>query len=841
MPHRGRALDDDGVRAALDHDATTEVGRRVLRDGRAVEHEGASAHEHAATRLLGGVLAHGRARERRVAAREHAGASRVGGVLADDGAVDGHAAVRRHAAAEAGRVLLDRAVGKGRARVHAGVDGATLGARVVGRKHARRELGRALVVEGAATRIGAVARDGGPGDGEQAALVEDAPAVGPARVSGDGATGHGHDAAHVQAAAKVVGVVVGDGGVVDDDRPVAAQAAAPTRGVVGDGAAVQRELPVAVVDGATLVARDVCLDDAVGERRVALVVDGAATPLGGLVAHDDDIRDVDGPVAVDEDRAARLGLVLRDHAAAHDEGAVHVEGAALVLGSVADEGAALDVAGAALVDVDGAAVLGVAARHATRARTVLNGERGAIHKLEDVAVLIGLVEVAVERMAAQVHDHALAVKQQAVVVLRCGDVAAQANHLVAVGLVVDGVLKRLPVADRDHVRALREVELAVADHEAVGRLVVGEDLQRHIGAAADGEVGGERTAGRLRDEVDARVGGKRVVHVGGDVRGQQEVGALRGDVVQHPHGAVHVQPRRCRREDASAASRGVVARDLAAVQPGHGHLVAGVGEAYAAAVGVRMVLLDGAARHLEDGAGAHEDAAAGLGPVARNVPPEQVELGEVEHDDATAVAVASADPSRSALARIGDVERAVHAEHLACVLVTRAGAVDGVAVEIDGDGLAGGDLERDVLGRSLPVAIEHEGSAVSRLVDQPLEHGPVGGDELGLALGGRDGPHAGRGQEERGGIDAGLVRREVDRELARSALEPHADLGALDGIDHVEALVARHEEVVEVVAGDAHLAGDAHVVGVPGDVDAAALQRAGVAGDRKVGRPSQQP
>ena len=255
-----------------------------------------------------------------------------------------------------------------------------------------------------------------------------------------------------------------------------------------------------------------------------------------------------------------------------------------------------------------------------------------------------------------------------------------------------------------------------------------------------------------------------------------------------------------------------------------------------------MVACDGAARHVELAAIIDENTRACLGLVARDVAALEVEGAAALDDDAAAVTIGAADLTSFALARVRYREGALHREDLACSLVFPPRAIDGMAGQVDGDVLARSDLERHVLRRRRPVAIERDGRTVRRLVDHLLELGPVGGRELGLTLGGRDDRHARRREEEGGRIDTGGMAGKVDRKLARTALEGHANLRAIDAVDHIEALVARHEEVaVHLVFEHGDLAADAHVVRVAGHIDAGAGQRGGVLGYLQLRRLAEEP
>ena len=57
-----------------------------------------------------------------------------------------------------------------------------------------------------------------------------------------------------------------------------------------------------------------------------------------------------------------------------------------------------------------------------------------------------------------------------------------------------------------------------------------------------------------------------------------------------------------------------------------------------------------------------------------------------------------------------------------------------VTVQVDGQCLALGDGQRVVRVDRAPIPVQPEGRAVRRRVDLPLQVGPVGGDDQGLAL-----------------------------------------------------------------------------------------------------------
>ena len=140
-------------------------------------------------------------------------------------------------------------------------------------------------------------------------------------------------------------------------------------------------------------------------------------------------------------------------------------------------------------------------------------------------------------------------------------------------------------------------------------------------------------------------------------------------------------------------------------------------------------------------------------------------------------------------------------------------------------------MQRHVFRRGLPVTFELNLSPISSLVDQLLEQGPIGCRDLRLSISGWDDPMPRLGEEKLCGV-TGCMVFEARSEYARSALEHHENLRAVDIADHIYAFGIREEEVViSVVARHGDIAAHFCEVVVIGNIDAATGERGQVLGD----------
>ena len=169
------------------------------------------------------------------------------------------------------------------------------------------------------------------------------------------------------------------------------RAAAVVAGIVRDDIVLKRELSARLVEIQTAAASrpgDVAGDGTVldgGGIVLNVEVETAAAVFGGVV------RD---PHAVERDLARALGVdraavivggVGDDLAAVHNEGTFDVNAAAVAFDLVVDYGNAVKYHGRIRVDVNAAAVaVAPAAGDGAGAVGILNGERRAVHRLENV-------------------------------------------------------------------------------------------------------------------------------------------------------------------------------------------------------------------------------------------------------------------------------------------------------------------------------------------------------------------------------------------------------------------------------------------------------------------------
>ena len=366
----------------------------------------------------------------------------------------------------------------------------------------------------------------------------DAAAVALGGVVLDRAAGHRHLALGEHAAALVVRCVALDHAVLQRQRGILLvphAAAVAVRVVAANLAVFQlRGAAVVVVDAAAARPGRIPDDLHALDRDVlrAAVVDTAG--IIRRVAGDRAARQVQRAflAAVDAAAAARRyalydhaaiqegcfdarRFVARDCAAFHPERAVRVHAAAQ-LGLVAGDRAALQHARGALLDVDAAAALGVAALDYTRSDAVDDRQRGLAFYFNDVSVVVLRREPAVHAVSVQLECDALTALQLDPAALARGNVLAQADHLAVLG-VLERFLQAVPVAD-PHVCLHRQVDEQLAILQCWGHallLVVGE---RRKVAAAGRQATRQHLRRVLRQQVQFRAVRKLARHLDGSPR-----------------------------------------------------------------------------------------------------------------------------------------------------------------------------------------------------------------------------------------------------------------------------------------------------------------------------------